>query len=209
MLERLVAGTVGIDRDALVEGFEGMWSRVPPLAAGVGRVDRHDYEVLGRLGPLAEKLDRGFAGIEPRVEPLRPGDRDGCRRIAETVEWVGKDLADLNRAIHDQRLAAEMEKAHHLAALDRGFVADLDSHGSALPIVEAIFRLAHGRHLRVVAEGVETDRQRSTPRRVGCDGIRGYLVSPPVEPWRLARLPRAVTPRAAHWSARALQQASA
>ena len=40
--------------------------------------------------------------------------------------------------------------------------------------------LAHQLQLRVVAEGVETERQRALLREFGCDEMQGYLFSKPV-----------------------------
>jgi diguanylate cyclase (GGDEF)-like protein len=119
-LERYVAGSPVVDRDQLFESFEITWSRLPLLAAGARRDG--DYEAVRRLGPLVDELNARFRAIEPGVAALMRGDHDGYRRISETLEWVRLQLADLNQAIHDQRLAAEMEKDRHLAALYRGFL---------------------------------------------------------------------------------------
>jgi diguanylate cyclase (GGDEF)-like protein/PAS domain S-box-containing protein len=119
-LERYVAGGRGVDRDQLFEGFEILWSRLPLLAAG-GRAD-DDYEAARRPGPLVDELEARFAAIEQDVATLVPGDMAAYGRISDTLEWVRQQLADLNQAIHDQRLAAEMEKAQHLVALYRGFL---------------------------------------------------------------------------------------
>ena len=58
-------------------------------------------------------------------------------------------------------------------------------------------RLAHGLGLQVVAEGVETDAQLAILRRVGCDEIQGYLLSPPVDSRRIVELlaPSVPSPR--------------
>jgi len=75
--------------------------------------------------------------------------------------------------------------------IDREFVDGLgrDQHDSA--IVAAIIALARALELRVVAEGVETPRQLSELRRLGCDAGQGFLFSRPVpaeeaERWVLA-----------------------
>jgi EAL domain-containing protein (putative c-di-GMP-specific phosphodiesterase class I) len=40
--------------------------------------------------------------------------------------------------------------------------------------------LGHGLNLKVIAEGVETPEQLEFLRSVECDGLQGYLFSPPV-----------------------------
>jgi EAL domain-containing protein (putative c-di-GMP-specific phosphodiesterase class I) len=40
--------------------------------------------------------------------------------------------------------------------------------------------------MRVVAEGVETHKQLSSLRALGCDELQGFYFAPPLEPDRLA-----------------------
>jgi EAL domain-containing protein (putative c-di-GMP-specific phosphodiesterase class I) len=47
-------------------------------------------------------------------------------------------------------------------------------------VVSSIIVLAHSLNLRVVAEGVETDKQLRDLRLLRCDEMQGYLVSKPV-----------------------------
>jgi EAL domain-containing protein (putative c-di-GMP-specific phosphodiesterase class I) len=60
--------------------------------------------------------------------------------------------------------------------IDRSFVADLE--GPGLDICEAIIVMAHRLGLDVVAEGVETERQRDILRSIGCDYVQGFLFAP-------------------------------
>ncbi|MDO9091676.1 MAG: bifunctional diguanylate cyclase/phosphodiesterase [Rubrivivax sp.] len=74
--------------------------------------------------------------------------------------------------------------------IDRAFVADLDNEasgaGGSNSIVRAIVQMAHSLHLRVVAEGVETEAQRDELLRLGCDELQGYLFARPVTAASLA-----------------------
>jgi EAL domain-containing protein (putative c-di-GMP-specific phosphodiesterase class I) len=40
--------------------------------------------------------------------------------------------------------------------------------------------MAHALRLKVVAEGVETEKQLRFLRKIGCDEIQGYLLSKPL-----------------------------
>ena len=51
-------------------------------------------------------------------------------------------------------------------------------HGSDA-IMRELVELAHGRGLRVVAEGIETDEHLARAREVGCDRAQGYLLGRP------------------------------
>ena len=55
-------------------------------------------------------------------------------------------------------------------------------------IVSAITSMAHSLGMRVVAEGVETQEQLDFLRNIGCDGIQGYIFSPPIPTSKLEEL---------------------
>ena len=64
--------------------------------------------------------------------------------------------------------------------LDRVFVNDLENNSSDAEICTATIALAHNLGLEVVAEGVETERQRKFLVSHGCDYLQGYLFSKPM-----------------------------
>jgi len=64
--------------------------------------------------------------------------------------------------------------------IDRSFVQDLGSSQDALAVVDAVIKLAHALGLRVVAEGVETPRQRDILLALQCDELQGYLFAKPM-----------------------------
>jgi len=64
--------------------------------------------------------------------------------------------------------------------IDRAFVTDLETSHEARSIAAAIVRMAHTLDLRVVAEGVETEKQRDWLVQIGCDELQGYLFAKPM-----------------------------
>jgi len=64
--------------------------------------------------------------------------------------------------------------------IDRSFVSDLTENPENNAIVNATIALAHSLKLKVVAEGVETERQKSYLALQGCDSAQGYLFTPPL-----------------------------
>jgi EAL domain-containing protein (putative c-di-GMP-specific phosphodiesterase class I) len=65
--------------------------------------------------------------------------------------------------------------------IDRSFIRELNTGSRSVDIVRAILQLAHSLRLEVIAEGVETEEQRSTVRELGCDYMQGFLFSKPVD----------------------------
>jgi diguanylate cyclase (GGDEF)-like protein len=85
--------------------------------------------------------------------------------------------------------------------IDRSFVRDIGA--GAEPdegvLAQAIISLAHALHLKVIAEGVETDAQVRFLRRHGCDEVQGFLYGEAVPPEAHARLlEKATLRRRAH-----------
>lgn len=62
--------------------------------------------------------------------------------------------------------------------IDSSFVIDLPEDLDAAGIVQAIIAMAKVLDLTVIAEGVETEAQRSFLTSLGCDQMQGFLVSP-------------------------------
>jgi predicted signal transduction protein with EAL and GGDEF domain len=68
--------------------------------------------------------------------------------------------------------------------IDRSFVRDI---GAGLSpdegvIAQAVIQLGHALHLKVIAEGVETDTQVRFLRRHGCDQAQGFFYGEPLPP---------------------------
>jgi EAL domain-containing protein (putative c-di-GMP-specific phosphodiesterase class I) len=64
--------------------------------------------------------------------------------------------------------------------IDKSFIDSLTQDGDA-SLVEAIIQIANSLAMTVVAEGVETEMQRSWLQQLGCGAIQGYFISPPMD----------------------------
>jgi EAL domain-containing protein (putative c-di-GMP-specific phosphodiesterase class I) len=70
----------------------------------------------------------------------------------------------------------------HTLKLDRTFIEDIGTNVNDAAIVEAVIGLGHSLRLKVVAEGVETEKQLNYLRERGCDEVQGFYFSCPVPP---------------------------
>ncbi|MET0980797.1 MAG: EAL domain-containing protein [Telluria sp.] len=75
--------------------------------------------------------------------------------------------------------------------IDKSFVSDLADNPDDQAIAMAVISLGHKLNLRVIAEGVETEQQRSFLRENDCDEMQGYLFSRPLPPDDVADMLRA------------------
>ncbi|ROM92138.1 GGDEF domain-containing phosphodiesterase [Pseudomonas brassicacearum] len=78
--------------------------------------------------------------------------------------------------------------------IDQAFIRGLGEGGEDAAITRAIIAMAHGLSLKVVAEGVETAEQLAFLEAESCDEVQGYLISRPVEAFKLASLLRGEPP---------------
>jgi len=78
--------------------------------------------------------------------------------------------------------------------IDHSFISNMDKDASDVAIVQAIIGLARNLKLDVIAEGVETESQRSWLAEAGVSGMQGYLFSRPVPAERFIELMRAENP---------------
>ncbi|MCW8994961.1 MAG: EAL domain-containing protein, partial [Psychromonas sp.] len=63
--------------------------------------------------------------------------------------------------------------------IDRSFIMDIPGDADDENLVSAIIYMAHSLHLRVVAEGVETEKQQHFLREKNCDELQGFLLGRP------------------------------
>ena len=64
--------------------------------------------------------------------------------------------------------------------IDRSFVMDLEHSADARAVIDAVLKLAHALGLKVVAEGVENQRQQQILTALGCDELQGFLFAKPM-----------------------------
>ncbi len=72
--------------------------------------------------------------------------------------------------------------------IDQSFVRDIVNDPDDAAIALAVIAMAHSLRLKVIAEGVETEKHLEFLRAESCDEIQGYYFSPPLPPEQVAEL---------------------
>ncbi|MBU6249083.1 MAG: EAL domain-containing protein [Xanthomonadaceae bacterium] len=67
----------------------------------------------------------------------------------------------------------------HELKIDRSFICGLRPE-SPSPLASFIVDVGHRLGMTTIAEGVESESQRATLAALGCDGVQGYLICPPL-----------------------------
>lgn len=181
------------------------------------QLGHESLSVLVNVSP-AEFSQNGFvdivtqafegSGLDPHTLVLEVPERlllqDGA--IASRLNVIGdlgvrfavEDFVD-----EDSTLDYLQQLPISVVKIDRSFVRDLHagrpsaSRGfraarTIVMLVRAATTLSHVLGIRIVAEGVEHEEQLAFLRRLGCDGMQGYLVSRPLPASQFESLLRGV-----------------
>ena len=136
---------------------------------------------------LLDTLTRAMAdfGVLPHeleielTESVLMTDTQTTQRIVERLHGLGLPLAVDDFGTGYSSLAYLKHLRPSKIKIDRSFVTDLPGDEDDRVLVQAIVQLAQALGIRVVAEGVETEAQRSFLHRIGCGTLQGYLISRP------------------------------
>jgi EAL domain-containing protein (putative c-di-GMP-specific phosphodiesterase class I) len=145
---------------------------------------------------LVERVARALAdsGMAPRWLELEVTEGVIMRDLPRALEKMGQLRAmGVALSIDDfgtgySSLSALKSFPISTLKIDKSFVRDLGHSAGDEAIASSIIGLGHRLKLRVIAEGVETEQQRSFLCANGCDEMQGYLFSGPVAPEQLAAL---------------------
>ena len=113
------------------------------------------------------------------TESVLMTDTQTTQRIVERLHGLGLPLAVDDFGTGYSSLAYLKHLRPSKIKIDRSFVTDLPGDEDDRVLVQAIVQLAQALGIRVVAEGVETEAQRSYLHRIGCGTLQGYLISRP------------------------------
>jgi diguanylate cyclase (GGDEF)-like protein len=142
------------------------------------------------------------SGLPPSALELEVTESLLMRDLNQAVERMGELKAmGVSLSIDDfgtgySSLSALKSFPISTLKIDKSFVRDLAHSSDDQAIALAVISLGHRMHLRVIAEGVETEEQREFLRAHDCDEMQGYLFSPPVPAERIAEMLQAQDRRA-------------
>ena len=101
-------------------------------------------------------------------------------KVLSALKHLGLDLALDDFGTGYSSLSTLHELEIDWIKIDRRFVQDIDSDKNSFQIVNALLRMAQALDIRVIAEGVETDREHATLRSLGVKVMQGYYHAKPM-----------------------------
>ena len=145
---------------------------------------------------LADVVRRAIqeTGVDPSAIELEITETTAMQNAEMTID-VLRALCDIGVAISIDDFGTGYSSLSYLkrfpinaVKIDRSFVSAVDSSEGDQAIVAAVVAIARTLHLRVIAEGVETEEQLAFLRRRGCDEAQGFYFSKPVSAETLMRV---------------------
>ena len=153
---------------------------VSPLQLTGPGLDTQVLDLLGRTG-----ASPGMLGLELTESALLQ-DSPGVACSLQALRAIGVEVAIDDFGTGYSSLSRLRELPIDLLKMDRSFVKDIAQAGQSAALARAIVQLAHGMHIRVLAEGVETTQQATMLADDGCDLMQGFLFSQALPPDELS-----------------------
>jgi EAL domain-containing protein (putative c-di-GMP-specific phosphodiesterase class I) len=143
------------------------------------------------LDPVLYLNDAPFAALAPRIV-LEITERASLDHIAGVQEKISKlralgfriALDDLGAGYAGLTSFALLEP--EFVKLDMALIRDIDGNRMKQRIVRSMVQLCHDMGKQIVAEGIETVREREVLVELGCDLLQGYLFARPGRPFPAA-----------------------
>jgi len=145
---------------------------------------------------LAKSVEAALtrAGIEPSgieleiTESMIMRDTENAISVLRALSEMGIHLAMDDFGTGYSSLSYLKKFPVHTIKIDRSFINDIATDLDDQEIIRTIISMGHSLRRKVIAEGVETEGQRILLRKLRCDEMQGYLLSPPVPAVEIDRL---------------------
>ncbi|MGL4369871.1 MAG: putative bifunctional diguanylate cyclase/phosphodiesterase, partial [Spirochaetota bacterium] len=125
------------------------------------------------------------SGMKPEWMEIEITESDVMKDLDESITVINRIVdMGISIAIDDFGIGySSLSQLSRIPAdtlkIDKSFVDMIDGCDS-VSIIETIHAMARDRHMKTVAEGVETEKQFAYLKNLGCDAIQGYIISRPV-----------------------------
>ncbi|MCK7595541.1 sensor domain-containing protein [Pseudomarimonas salicorniae] len=151
------------------------------IAVNVSAIQLRDPEFAGMVIDTCERCSLPPERLELELtESALMRDSEALRRSFALFEARGVSLSvdDFGTGFSNLHYLHRFPVKH--LKIDRSFVFELLKDIQIERLSEAIVGLGHALHLKVVAEGVETEAAAKRLREIGCDEAQGYLFTRPL-----------------------------
>lgn len=164
-----------------IRAWRGAGLPVVPIAINLSAQQflQNDLPSLVSGNLKTSKIEPGLLELE-LTESILMRSVDRTIEILTRLRKMGVSLAIDDFGTGYSSLSYLKQFQVNCLKIDRSFVAGIQNNLSDGTIAVAVIELAHALNLEVVAEGVETEAQRSFLLNHGCDIFQGYFFDHPL-----------------------------
>ena len=170
-------------RTACQQNHDWINAGLPPVPISVN-ISARQFHQKRLVNTVADILDE--TGLDPRYLELEITESALLENAASACETL-QALHNLGVQLAIDDFGIGYSSLHYLKQfpintlkMDRTFIKGIVSDADDAAIVEAIIKLGHSLRLKVVAEGVETEKQLTYLQNHGCDEVQGFYFSRPI-----------------------------
>jgi EAL domain-containing protein (putative c-di-GMP-specific phosphodiesterase class I)/GGDEF domain-containing protein len=184
--ERGILGTLGTwvlgAASAQLETWQRNGYTCPELAINITSFQLRQEGFYDEIKALLERHRglRGRLNLEV-TEGSLVEDLESAVEIMSSLRKLGVTFSIDDFGTGFSSLSYLRKMPLHSLKIDRSFINTIPDRPEDMRLVRSIVSMGHDLELKVVAEGVETERQYAFLRSVGCDQVQGYLFSAPLE----------------------------
>jgi EAL domain-containing protein (putative c-di-GMP-specific phosphodiesterase class I) len=114
------------------------------------------------------------------METMAMREPDKAAQTLKELQAIGVQLSIDDFGTGYSSLSRLQRLPVHCLKVDRSFIGIMEQDRDSQELVRLIIAMAHTLHLKVVAEGTESQQQVNTLRGWGCEMAQGYFFSRPV-----------------------------
>ena len=154
-----------------------------PVSVNVSRIDIYDPDLENKFCNILEQ--NKLSPTDYMIEITESAYSENAQGLIEVLDSMRKkgfkiEMDDFGTGYSSLGMLTEIPI--DILKIDMSFVRNMEKHEKNKRMVELIIDIAKFLKVPCVAEGVETESQLRTLRRMGCDVIQGYFFSKPVAP---------------------------
>lgn len=155
----------------------------PRVAVNLSAVQIQNVEIVEQVRAVLEETGLPAARLELEItESAIMQDRKAAERTLRALKTLGVRISIDDFGTGYSSLSYLKDFPCDVVKIDRHFLNDVPHEARACDLYRSIVDMARRLDLYVVAEGVETEAQRSFVHDAGCDAIQGFLISPALAP---------------------------
>jgi diguanylate cyclase (GGDEF)-like protein len=165
----------------------GEWKKtghaVVPVSINVSPKQFTETDVVGLFSAAIARYELDSALVEVEVtESSMMGDDDRILQALSKLQDMGIKLLVDDFGTGYSSLSQLQRMDFDVLKVDRSFTCQVDRTEEGNVFVKAIITMAHALGMKVVAEGVENERQLNMLKTLQCDEIQGFYISRPLLP---------------------------